>query len=114
MLEHNVFRVATELTYIKRSSASEVAYTESKRTFELSLQNGIDVPVYVKTGFRQRDQIYQQKRKIDKIFRAAELNAHFLKVSENFPDAGKTCNYVLDKYSKASAEIVCIFFKEFS
>ena len=60
MLGHIVSKISKELSYIKRSSPMKVVTTENNWTLELSVGDGIDIPIYVLVGFMQRDQFNQQ------------------------------------------------------
>ena len=71
--------------------------TEINRTCDFLVRNGIDVPIYVKVGFIQRDQFNQQIRNIDSFYRSSVVNAQCNIGSEQSPDAGIVCNYVFDK-----------------
>ena len=64
MLGNFVCRVATELSYIKRSTYMKDATNDSNCTFKLGVRAGIDIPNYVIVGFMQRgpfNQHYQNK-----------------------------------------------------
>ena len=54
MFELVVSGAGAELSYIKRSSYTKDVTTENDWTFQLGLQSGIDVPIYVFVGFMQR------------------------------------------------------------
>ena len=62
-LGHIASRTATELSFIERSSHTKDETTETKWTFEFDVGDGIVVPIYIKVGFRQRDQFNQQHQK---------------------------------------------------
>ena len=49
--------------------------TENNWTFELSVGDGIDVPIYVIVGFMQRDQFNQQHQNNDTFYRPSVVNA---------------------------------------
>ena len=57
----------------------------------------------------QRDQFNLQHRKNDTFDRKSLINDQCNIGSEKIPDAGRNCNYVVDKYSQAYAEIVSCF-----
>ena len=57
----------------------------------------------------QRDHFNQQHQNNDTFYRTSVLNIQCIVASEKFPDAGKNCNYAIDKYSQAYGEIVSCF-----
>ena len=101
MLRHIESKTPTELTYIKRSSYMKDVTTEKIWTVELSVGDGMDVPIYVIVGFMQRDQINKQHQNNDTFYRPSVVNAQCTIGSENIPDAGINCNHAIDKYSQA-------------
>ena len=109
ILGHFVSKDATELSYTIRSFYLKNLTTENNWTFELGIGDGIDIPIYVKFAFMQRDQFNQQHQKNDTFYTPSVVNAHCIIVSEKFPDAGINCFYAIDKYSQAYAEIGSCF-----
>ena len=65
MLVHIVSETPTELSFFERSSYMKNVTTENNCTFELVVGDGIDIPIYVKVGFMQRDQFNQQHQSND-------------------------------------------------
>ena len=74
MLVHILSKTATQLSYIKRPSYMKDFTTEKKCTFDLGVGYGIEIPVYVKCRFTQRDQINQQHQN-DKVYIPSVVNA---------------------------------------
>ena len=109
MLGHVVFKTPTELSYIKRSSYMKDVTTENNWTFGLGVGDGIDIPIYVKVRFMQRDQFNQQQQNNCSIYRPSVVNAQCIIGSEKFLDAGRNCNFAFDKYSQAHGENVSCF-----
>ena len=83
--------------------------TEKYWTFELGVADSIDVPIYVKVGLMQRDQFNRQHQNIDTFCRPSVVDAQCIIGSENFSDAGRSCNYAIDKWSQAYGKIVSCF-----
>ena len=54
MLGHVVTKTPTKFSYIKRSSSTKDVTTENNWTFEVSLGDGIDIPISERVGFMQR------------------------------------------------------------
>ena len=78
-------------------------------TFELGLQSGVDVPIYVMVGFLQRHQLHQRQRNNDTVYRPTVVNAQCKISIEKYSDEGMNCTYVIDKNSKARGKIVSCF-----
>ena len=97
MLGHIVCKAATELTYIKRSSFMKDITTENIWTFELGVGDGFNIPIYVVVGFLQREQFNQQHQNNDTFNRPSVMKAKCIIADEKFPDAGRNCNYAIDK-----------------
>ena len=83
--------------------------TENKWNFDLRVGDGIDLPIFVIVGFMQRDQLNQQHQSNDTFCRRSVINAQWIIGSKNFPDAGKNCEYAVDKNSQAYREVVSCF-----
>ena len=109
MWEHVTSKAPTDLTYNKRSSNMKVVTTENNCVFRLGVGDGIDIPIYVIVGFMQKDQFNQQHQKNETFCGPNIVNAQCIIRREKFPDAGKNCNYAIDKYSQAYGEIVSCF-----
>ena len=93
------------MSYLKISSYMKDVTNKNNCTFELGVGSGIDIPIYVKIGFMQRDQFNQQHQTNDTFHRPSVVNAQCIIRSENFPDAGINCNCDFDRYSQAYGEI---------
>ena len=109
MLSNIASKIPTELTYIKRSSSMKGVTTENDWIFELGVEDGIDVSIYVKVGFMQRDQFNQQPQNNDTFYGPSVVNAQCVISSEKFPDAGINYNYAIDKCSQAYGGVVSCF-----
>ena len=109
MLGHIVSKVPSELSYIKRSSYMKDVTDENYWIFELGVGDGFDIPIYVVVGFMQRDQFNQQHQNNDTFCRPSVVNGQGFIGSEKIPDAGTNCNYAIDKFSQAYAEVVPCF-----
>ena len=64
MLGHIVSKTPSKLSYFKRSSCMKDVTTEINWTFELGVEDGFDLPIYVIVGFMQKDQFNQQHQKM--------------------------------------------------
>ena len=108
MLGHIVSKAPTELSSSKRSSYIKDVTTENNCTFEPGVGDGVDIPIYVKVGFKQRDPFDQHLNK-DTFYRPSVENAQCIIGREKLPDAGKKFKYAIDNCSEAYGEIVSCF-----
>ena len=74
-LAHIVSKAPTDLSFVKRPTYMKDVTTENNWTFELGLGYGVDIPIYVIVGFKQRDQVNQQHRNNYTFYRPSVLNA---------------------------------------
>ena len=70
-----VFIAATELSNIKKSPSTNEVSIQSDSTFELGVQSGIDVTIYVIVGLEQGYCFIQQQRNNDSFYRPTVVNA---------------------------------------
>ena len=101
-----VSRAATEITYIKTSSQTKDVTTGNNWTFELCVQSGIDVPVYVIVDGVEKHQVNQQRRSNDTVLRPTVVIAQCTIGSGRYRDAGTNLGYAINKYSPAYGETV--------
>ena len=99
LLGHIVSKTPTDMSFIKRSSSMKDVTTENIWTIRLGVGDGIDIPIYVIVALMQRDQFNQQHQNNDKFFRPSVVNSQCKIGSEKLPDAGRKCNFDIDKFS---------------
>ena len=99
MLGHIVSETATESSYINGSSYMKDVTTENSWTFELSVGDGIDIPIYVIVGFMQRDHFNRKHQKNVAFYGPSVVISQIISGSEIFPDAGINSNYAFDRSS---------------
>ena len=75
ILEHMVSEAATEISYIKRSFNTKYVTTGRHWAFQLRVQSGIDVPIFVLVDFMQREQFNQKQQKNDAFYWPTVVNA---------------------------------------
>ena len=100
-----VFIAATELSYIKRSPYTKEVTIQSDSTFELGVQSGIDVTIYVKVGLEQGNCFIQQQRNNDSFYRPTVVNAQCTIDSEKIQKLEQSVNMVLTKFHKLMEEL---------
>ena len=82
LLEHLVSRAATNLTYIKRTVITRDVTTETIWTFELEIEKGKEVQIYIVVWFMHKYKIL--------IHSVGQLStAQSIIGTENYPDAEK-------------------------
>ena len=94
---------------MERSSYTKDVTSEYIWNFELVLQSGFDVPVYVIVGFVERGQYDQEHQNKDRHYRPTVVIAQGSISKEKRPEVGITYNYAVDKESQAFGEIVSCF-----
>ena len=77
MLKQNASRTATELVHIKRSVQNKHVKTEIKRTFEIGVEKGLDVPSDVIVGFMRREKFQHQKTTIHFIKQVSQMLKYY-------------------------------------
>ena len=68
-------KTPTELKYVERSVFMKEVDTPNFWTFELGTQEGINLPIWIFVGFKQRDRQDSQNLNIDTIYRAPVASA---------------------------------------
>ena len=69
MLEHFVSRAATDITYLKRSVSTKYSTAKRIRSFDLGLENGIEIPTHGFVGIMRRSRLDLQAQNKNKFNR---------------------------------------------
>ena len=77
--------------------------------FWAGVGDGIDIRIFLKVGFMQRDQFSQQHQNNDTFYTPSVVKPECIIRSEKLPDAGILCNYAIDNYSQAFGDIFSCF-----
>ena len=79
--------------------------TQNFWNFELGTQEGINVPIWIFTGFQQMDGQNSQNLNNDTFYRPAVTSAHVVIGRERYPDNSLLLNYDDDDYSQGYGQI---------
>ena len=104
-----VFMAATELSYIKKSPSTKEVTIQSDLTFELGVQSGIDVTIYVIVGLEQGNCFIQQQRNNDSFYRPTVVNAQCIIDSEKIQKLEQSVNMIMTKIHKLWGK--CLVFR---
>ena len=100
-----VFIAATEVSNHERSPDTKEVTIQSNLTFELGLQSGIDVTIYVKFGLEQGNCFIQQQRNNDSFYRPTVVNAQYIIDSEKIQKLEQSVNMIMTKFQKLMEEL---------
>ena len=90
----------TNLHYPEKSVFMKEVKTQNFWTFELSNQEGINVPIWIFVVFQQMDRQNDQELNNDTFYRKPVISAQVVIGTERHPDAGFLLNYNVDDYSQ--------------
>ena len=93
-----VFIAATELSCIKRSPYTKEVTIQKDLSFELGVQSGIDVTIYVIVGLEQGNCFIQQQRNKDSFYRPTVVNAQCIIDSEKIQKLEQSVNMIMTKF----------------
>ena len=100
-----VFIAATELSYTKKSPYTKEVTIQSDLTFELGVQSGIDVTIYVIVGLEQGNCFNQQQQNNDSFNRPTVVNAQCNIDSEKIQKLEQSGNMIMTKFHKLMEEL---------
>ena len=95
----------TLLHYVERSVFMKEVNTQNLWTFELSSQEGINVPIWMFVAFQQSDRQNDQNLNNDTFYRPPVSSAQCIIGTEKYPDSGNLLNYEDDDYSQGYGQI---------
>ena len=113
--EHNKLQIQvkqqtpTSLHYPERSVFVKEVNTQNFWTFELGVQENINVPIWVFVAFQQMDRQNDQNLNKDTFYRMPVTSAQCIIGTEKYPDNAILLNYDDDEYSQGYGEIVNAF-----
>ena len=73
--------------------------TQNLCSFEIGTQEGINIPIWINVGFKQRDRQDSQKLNNDTSYRPPVTSAQCVIGTEKYPDSGIFLNYEDGDYS---------------
>ena len=92
-------KTPTNLHYPERSVFMKEGNTQSFWIFELCVQEGINIPIWIYVFFQQSDRQHDQKLNNDTFYRTPVTSAQGINRTEEYPDVGNLLNYNDDDYS---------------
>ena len=95
----------TLLHYPERSVFMKEVNTQNLWTFELGVQEGINVPIWIFVAFQQNDRQNDQELNNDTFYRPLVTSAQCIIETEKYPDSGILLNYNDDDYSQGYGQI---------
>ena len=98
-------KTPTNLHYPQRSVFMEEVNTQNFWTFELGIQEGINVPIWVIVVFQQMDRQNDQNLNNDTFVRLPVISAHVVIGTKRYPDTAILLNYNDDDYSQGYGQI---------
>ena len=79
--------------------------TQNLWTFEISTQEGINIPLWIYIGFQQNDRQNDQYLNNDTFYRLPIVSAQCIIGNEKYPDTGISPNFNEDDYSQGYHQI---------
>ena len=98
-------KTPTNLHYPERSVFMKEVNTQNFWTFELGVQEDINVPIWIFVVFQQSDRQHDQNLNNDTFVRLPVISAHVVTGTERYPDSGILLNYNDDDYSQGYGQI---------
>ena len=86
LMKQNIKKMDTELQYPERSVFMKELNTQNFWTFELGAQEGINIPIWIFTVFRQSERDHDQNLNNDTFFRLPVTGSQCIIGTERFPD----------------------------
>ena len=100
-----VKKLPTELQYVEKSVFMEEVNTQNLWSFELGIQEVVNVPVWIAIGFQQTDRQDSQIEKNDTFYRPPVTSAQCIIGTEKYPDSAILINYNDDDYNQGYGQI---------
>ena len=101
----------TELQYIERSFFIEEVKNQKVWNFQIGVQEGMSVPIWIIIGFQQKDRENDQNLDNDSFCRLPVTSDQCIIGTEKYPDSAILLNYNDDDYSQGYGQIEEVFNK---
>ena len=95
----------TLLHYPERTIFMKEVNTQNLWTFELGIQERINVPIWIFVAFQQNDRQNDQNLNNDTFYRPLVTSVQCIIGTEKYPDSGILLNYNDDNYSQGYGQI---------
>ena len=93
-------KTPTEIQYPERSVFMKEVNTQNFWTFELGIQEGINIPTWIFVAFQQNDRQHDQNLNNDTFVRLPVISAQVVIGTKRYPDSSILLNYDDDYYSQ--------------
>ena len=100
-----VNKIPTEKQYIEKSVFMKEVNIQNIWNFDLGIQEGINVPIWIIIGFQQRTRQNSQNENNDTFYRPPVTSAQCIIGTEKYPDSGILLNYNDDDYNQGYGQI---------
>ena len=100
-----VYKKPTELRYVERSVFMKEVNTQNLWTFELGIQEGVNVPIWFIAGFQLSDRQHNQGLDNDTFHRPPVISVQCKIGTKKYPDSAIFLNYNDDDYSQAYGQM---------
>ena len=98
-------KTPTNLRYPERSVFMKEVKTQIFWTFELGVEEGINVPIWIYVSFQEKDRQHDQKLNNDTFYRMPVASAQCISGTEKCPDVGILLVFIDDDYSQGYGQI---------
>ena len=105
LMSQIVKKTPTDLNYPARSVFMKEVNTHNFWTFELGVQEGINVLIWIYVVFQQSDKQHDQNLNNDTFYITPVTTAQVVIGTEKYPDSGVLLNYNDDDYSQGYGQI---------
>ena len=109
LMNQIVDKIPTQLRYPERSVIMKEVNTQMFWTFELGTQEGINIPIWIFTVFRQSDGEHIQNLNNDTFCRLPVNSAQCIIRAERHPDSATLINYDEEDYSQGYIQMKEVF-----
>ena len=98
-------KTSTNLRYPERSVFMKEVKTQIFWTFELGVEEGINVPIWIYVSFQEKDRQHDQKLNNDTFYRMPVASVQCISGTEKCPDVGILLIFIDDDYSQGYGQI---------
>ena len=100
LIKQVVDKTPTQIRYPERSVFMKEVNTQNFWTFELRTQEGINIPSWIFTVFRQTDREHDQNINNDTFCKLPVTSAQCILGTEKYPDSSILLKFIDDVYSQ--------------
>ena len=105
LMDPIVKKIPTDLHNIERSVFMQEVKNQKTWQFQIGVEEGISIPMFIIIGFQQQDRENPQNLNNDTFIRLPVTSAQCIVASEKYPDSSILLNYDDDDYSQGYGQI---------